>query len=161
MSLAYQTALDSIEVNETMKKLLHSSFCLIGSEQVRLSIREMAKSMVQLKVNESFDKFEHDLLNPEPKFSIFSSNFKPYLEKTLTELQILVKLLLHQLILDAKSNSFNESFKLREIFFYLYDLVSKSIFYIRNEKINPEPLSELIDNNCNALNILRVRISNY
>lgn len=113
--------------------------------------------MVQSNIDSALDSLqsEKNYLNVDQPLSILSGNFKPWLEKTLVDLQILFKLIMHQLIADTSPlDAFKANEYYRNIFFYLYDLVSKSIYYMKNKKIEPEELSHLLMNNKNAENII-------
>jgi hypothetical protein len=143
--------------HNALKNMINSAFCLIGSKHIKVSINQIAKTMVQSNIDSALDSLqvEKNYLNFDQPLSILSGNFKPWLEKTLVDLQILFKLLMHQLIEDTSpvaALKTNESY--RSICFYLYDLVSKAIYYMKNKKIEPEQLSELLMNNKNAENII-------
>jgi len=155
ISVAYTEALSkmiSILDSNILKQLINASFCLLSTKHVRISINEIAKSMVQSEIG---DLIDDALINEESKTSILSQNFKSLFEKTLVDLQILFKLLLNQLITDSISyTTFKSNENLKNVFYYLHDLVSKAISYIKNGKIMPEKISKLIENNVNAKNIL-------
>jgi len=137
--------------------MIKSAFCLLGSKHIRLSINQIAKTMVQTSIDSALGglQTEKNYLNVDQPLSILSGNFKPWLEKTLIDLQILFKFSLHQLIshTDAQ-HSFKANENLKSVFYYLYDLVTKSIFYMKSRQVEPEQLSELVTNNKNAENIL-------
>lgn len=133
--------------------MIKSSFCLIGSKQIKVSINEIAKHMVQQNIDTALDELQIDknYLNGDATLSILSPSFKSWLEKTLIDLQVLFKLLIHQLITDNADRcpiKHNEHYK--SIFYCLYDLVSKSIYYMKNKKVEPEELPKPLMNNKNA-----------
>ncbi len=155
VSIAYTDALlkmVSILSTNILKHFINASFCLISSKHSKICINDIAKSMIQTKIDRMIDETK---LNEEPKLSIMSVNFKPLMEKTLIDLQILFKLLLNQLIDQSLGyTSFKSNELLKNIFYYMYDLVSKSLSYTKNDKTIPEKLSDLIETNVNAKNIL-------
>ena len=157
VSVAYSKALSKLssDQGELVKSLISCSFCLIGSAHTKVSINEIAKVMVQVKIDQSLNELQANTnyLNLEPAMSILTSNFKSWLERTLVNLQILFKLLMHQLIAE-KAQSFKNNDAQKKLFYYVYDLVSKAIFYMKNKKVIPEQVSELIAENQTALNIL-------
>jgi len=137
--------------------MIKSAFCLLGSKHIRLSINQIAKIMVQTSIDSALGglQTEKNYLNVDQPLSILSGNFKPWLEKTLIDLQILFKFSLHQLISQTDAqHSFKANENLKSVFYYLYDLVTKSIFYMKSRQVEPEQLSELVTNNKNAENIL-------
>lgn len=139
--------------------ILNSSFCLVGTKPVKISIDQIAKSMAQLNVDKTFEYFKSELnmnyLNSEPAFSILSQDYLGSLEKTLTQLQILIKFLLNTLIRDSDSILFSKNAKYEQIFMYINELISKSIFYIKSNKVGPEPLNSCIEENTTAQNLLK------
>ena len=146
-----------------VKNLIYSSFCLIGSKSINIPIKAISHSIVQNNIDHSLKalNLEHsrDFLNFEDAnikpFSILAPNYVTNLEINLKQLQLLTKFLLNQLIIDSKTQALNKNDKYQKIFIYLADLVSKAIFYIKANKVQPETLSELIDENVTALNLLK------
>ena len=141
-------------------RMINASFCLLGVSNVKLSINEIGKSMIQTSVNKSISELglekSVNYLNLEPKYARMVSNFGSNMEKTLNQLQILVKFLLNQLIEDSMPMySLKNNAKFKELFMLLNHLITQSIYYIKTKKVVPEDSNELIDDNQNAVNLLK------
>jgi predicted nucleic-acid-binding protein len=166
ISLVYKEAvkkLNSVNTDPLITALINSSFCLIGSKSLQISIKNIGLSMVQLNIDKAYNqlRIEHnrDFLNyqnPKTKpFSILSPSYVTNLETNLKQMQLLIKFLLNDLIVDSKSSPFNKNEKFSKMFIYLSDLISKAIFFIKADKVQPEAVSEVIDGNVNAMNLLK------
>jgi hypothetical protein len=167
ISLAYLHAVEKLasvfkdsQNHESIFRMLNASFCLIGTQNIKLSIDEIAQSMIQTKVDKILDTINTNenvnYLNLETKHANLTSNFSTNLEKTLNQLQILIKFLLNNLIEDSiKLKSFQQNSNSKYLFYTLNDLIGKSIFYIKTKKILPEQVTQLVEDNKNAVNILK------
>jgi hypothetical protein len=166
ISMAYKEAIKKLtEINPDplISSLINSAFCLIGSKSLQISIKNIGLSMVQLNIDRSYQqlKIEHnkDFLNyqnPKTKpFSILAGNYVTNLEISLKQLQLLIKFLLNDLIVDSRKIPFNKNENFSKMFIYLSDLISKAIFFIKADKVQPEALSDMIDHNVNAMNLLK------
>ena len=116
--------------------------------------------MIQSKVDKSLNAINLsdsvNYLNLESKHAALTSNFSTHLEKTLNQLQILIKFLLNELIADSlRLPSFKKNSQCGFLFFVLNDLIGKSIFYIKTKKVLPEQISDVVDSNKNAVNLLK------
>jgi hypothetical protein len=166
ISVAYKEAIKKlVEINSDplIVTLINSAFCLIGSKSLQISIKNIGLSMVQLNIDKSYQqlKIKHnkDFLNhqdPNLKpFSILASNYVTNLEINLKQLQLLIKFLLNDLITDSRKIPFNKNDKFSKMFIHLSDLISRSIFYVKADKVQPEAMSDMIDKNTNAMNLLK------
>ena len=145
--------------NLLINKILRSTFCLIGAKKIKIEINEIGKSMLHSKVDLAFENLntenDKNYLNPNENLSILSSNYVTNLERTLSQLQLLTKFLLNQLIIDVGFNQVKKNFTFKKTFLFLNDLISKSIFYIKTKKYAPEPSNDLVDENLNVINLLK------
>lgn len=164
---SYEMALDRISQlansadSTLVNNLISSSFCLLGTKSIKLCINKIGGSMVQTNVDKSLEniKFEtgKNHLNIDSKPTVLSPNFTSSLEKTLNQLQILIKFLLNQLIESTNASnffSFNKNSDFKTIFYSLNDLVSKAIYYMKSNKCIPEQLNEKLEDNPNVINLL-------
>lgn len=141
------------------ESLLMSSFCLLSADsRLELSLDELEKSMCQYEVDRTFEKLKKheniEFLNPKSSVSIVSPDFKSYLERTLIQLQILVKFLLNQSITETITTESSVVF--RDTVLYLNELIAKSIAYMAFTKARPERCQPLVLNNPIALNLLKL-----
>lgn len=163
ISNAYHRSISQLLHSNTSSRLLtnfiKSSFCLISAGNIYVNLNEIIKCMEQLNIEEMYDYFKTELnvdrLNPDPKISILSPKFMPSLEKALIELQILIKFLINQLVADFKLNHFGENFKFKELLLHLNEVILKGIIYITSNKANPDRLDKCIQENNDAMNLLK------
>ncbi len=167
ISIAYLHAVDKLASvfkdspnHESIFRMLNASFCLIGTQNIKLHINEIAQSMIQSKVDKILDNISTNEsinhLNLESKNAALTSNFSTNLEKTLNQLQVLIKFLLNHLIEDSiRFKSFKQNSDFKYLFYILNDLIGKSIFYIKTKKILPEQVNQIVEDNKNAINLLK------
>jgi hypothetical protein len=157
---AFVSAVESLLTPNTssIAHLIRSAFCLIGCKSIKLNINEIAKTMVQKRVDQSLEQLSQEnkksYLNREKKPLVFSENYTPSLEVTLNQLQILIKLLLNQTIEDSGNEPFKNNMKLTVIYSLTNELIEKALFYMKTNEIVPEIVHELIYDNQNIINLL-------
>lgn len=157
--LSYSSAVHKLcEANSELTKLIWSSFCLLSAnEKLELDLDELEKSMSQMAIDKTFDQLRKeqnvDYLNPEPRVSILSANFQSCLERTLNQLQILVKFLFNQSISASKDDG---GLQFRETLLYLNEIVSKAIAYMAFTKAKPEILDPIAQENFVVMNLLKL-----
>ena len=161
LAVAYLNAIHdlvkNLNLNDDDYDLVISSMCLISSTNMELSIDDIGKNMLQLKIDQSLDKYKfktskENILNYEPKKNFMS--IYTDLEKVLIQLQLEFKMLLSDLINILVRKSTIDYLNFKDICTYITVLISNSIEYIKQEKIAPEELSNIIKKNKHAINIL-------
>ena len=146
--------------HNALKNMINSAFCLIGSKHIKVSINQIAKTMVQSNIDSALDSLqvEKNYLNFDQPLSILSGNFKPWLEKTLVDLQILFKLLMHQLIEDTLMSNKNAENIIICLGFNTQRSTVSAIRDMPEKKFIAFPDSRFLDLNMRTVHILNAMI---
>ena len=161
LAICYMNALNGViknlNLNEDDYDLIVSSLCLISSCNIEISLDEIGKNMLQLKIDESLDKYKfttskRNLLNYESKQNFMSVYTD--LEKVLIQLQLEFKSLLSELINIILKKVVVDYLTFKDACEYVSNLISNSIEYSKHDKIAPEPLLDIIKKNKPAVNVL-------
>lgn len=161
LAVAYLNAITNViknlNLNEDDYDLIVSSLCLISSCNIDISLDDIGRNMLQLRIDDTLDKYKfttskRNLLNYEAKQN-FMSVFTD-LEKVLIQLQLEFKSLLCEVINIILRKSVTDYMMFKDACNYITILISNSIEYSKQHKTAPEPLLDVIKKNKSAINIL-------
>lgn len=159
---AYCAAMQTFcELNPSMDPVyLNNSFVLISIRSIQVSIDQIIKSMEQLNINKTLNKYlskngTNGLNGINSDVTILSPNYVSNLEKNLIHLQILIKFLLNDFIRDSEEKELSNNIKYDKIFNCLSDQIARSIYFIKSNKVGTEQLDEILEESFSAQNLLK------